>query len=373
VKICVISHTYMQVGYRPILAALAREPGIDLALFTPSQHNLDSGTPTIFTESSEPYRMYALPIRWGSRQGAFTYRLRPLIRALDEFKPDVILHEQEVYALGALQILLLANRRSIPLVMFVWENIHRSLSLPRRLLRNYVLRRTSGLIAGSSVALRVHRDWGFEGPSQIITQIGCDVNPNPTFGRRAAGIFRVCFAGRLIPSKGIDLLLRSVARIASLGIPVECTIMGQGPEMNNLTLLARELLIADRVVFRGSVPMKEIFVVLQQNDILVLPSRRTSTWEEQFGRVLVEAMSRGTVAVGSRTGSIPEVIGSEDLTFEENDDAALSTILLRLANDSNLLTSHQRALWERARSCYQYEVVARRKIDLMRKILFRDE
>jgi glycosyltransferase involved in cell wall biosynthesis len=149
--------------------------------------------------------------------------------------------------------------------------------------------------------------------------------------------------------------------------------MGQGPEMNNLTLLARELLIADRVVFRGSVPMKEIFVVLQQNDILVLPSRRTSTWEEQFGRVLVEAMSQGTVAVGSRTGSIPEVIGSEDLTFEENDDAALSTILLRLANDSNLLTSHQRALWERARSCYQYEVVARRKIDLMRKILFRDE
>lgn len=372
-KVCVISHAYTEVGYRPILEALASTPGVELALFTPSQHNLDSVEPTIFTPSSESYRVYELPIRWGSKQGAFTYRIKSLSEALDDFRPDVIFHEQEVFALGAIQIALIADGRSIPLVMFVWENTYRSLSLPRRLLRNYVLRRIAGLIAGSSQALRVHRDWGFKGHGEIITQIGCDVNPSPAFGRRTTGLFRVCFAGRLIPSKGIDILLRSVARMTSNGVLIECTIVGQGLEMNNLKALARKLMIADRVVFRGSVPMKEVNVILRHNDVLVLPSRRTNTWEEQFGRVLVEAMAQGTVAVGSRTGSIPEVIGSEDLIFEEDDDAALATILLRLANDSNLLASHQRALWERARSCYQYEVVARRKIDLMRNILARDE
>jgi glycosyltransferase involved in cell wall biosynthesis len=370
-KICLISHAYTEVGYRPILETLAREPGIDLALFTPTQYTFGSATPTVYAAGSEPYRVYALPIRWGSRQGTFIYRLRPLIKALDEFKPDVILHEQEVFALGAAQIAFIANRWSIPLVAFAWENVYRSLSLPRRLLRYYVLRRISGLIAGSCQALRVHRDWGFAGQGEVITQMGCDVNPNPTFGRRATGIFRVCFAGRLIPSKGIDTLLRSVARLTSQDVPVECTIVGQGQEMNNLEALANELAIMDRVVFRGGVPMKEVLDILQQNDVLVLPSRRSSTWEEQFGRVLVEAMAQATVTVGTRTGAIPEVIEADDLIFEENDDAALAGILVRLYNDNNLFVRHQRALWKRARSCYQYEVVAGRKIDLMRKILCR--
>jgi glycosyltransferase involved in cell wall biosynthesis len=367
-KICLISHAYTEVGYRPILEALAKEPGVDLALFTPSQHTFGSGTPTIFGGSSDRYRIYALPIHWGSRQGAFIYRLGPLLKALDEFTPDVILHEQEVFALGALQIAWLANRRSIPLVMFVWENVYRSLSLPRRLIRNSVLRRTAGLIAGSSHALRVHRDWGFKGEGQVITQMGCEVSPNPIVGRRAADAFRVCFAGRLIQSKGVDTLLRSVARMASRGFPVKCIIVGQGPEMDSLKALASELSIADRVVFRGNVPMKEVFDILRESDVLVLPSRRTKAWEEQFGRVLVEAMAQATVTVGSRTGAIPEVIGSDDLIFEEDDDAALADILMRLDKDSDLFLRHQWALWERARSCYQYEVVAGRKVDLMRRV-----
>lgn len=88
--------------------------------------------------------------------------------------------------------------------------------------------------------------------------------------------------------------------------------------------------------------------ILARSNTLVLPSRRTEVWEEQFGRILVEAMAEATVTVGSRTGAIPEVIASEDLLFAEDDHHQLATILERLSASEVELAGHQHHLWLRA-------------------------
>jgi glycosyltransferase involved in cell wall biosynthesis len=71
--------------------------------------------------------------------------------------------------------------------------------------------------------------------------------------------------------------------------------------------------------------------VLGGFDVLVLPSRSTPSWVEQFGRVLVEAMACGVPVIGSSSGEIPHVIGDAGLVFPEGDVEALRGQLAMLA------------------------------------------
>jgi glycosyltransferase involved in cell wall biosynthesis len=75
---------------------------------------------------------------------------------------------------------------------------------------------------------------------------------------------------------------------------------------------------------------------MQQLDALVLPSRTTPSWREQFGRVLVEAMSCEVPVVGSSSGEIPHVIGGAGLVFPEGNPPALANALRLLLHDERL-------------------------------------
>jgi len=369
-RIAIISHAYVEPAYSPVLESMGAYPGLELALITPDRYRgRFQASPCQFETAVVGLRTYALPIVFGQRQGAFIYRPAALSRALAEFGPDLILHEQEVYAAGAGQIAAVAARESIPLVMFVWENVHRSLSWPRRRLAHYVLERCTGLIAGSAGAVQVHCDWGFRGPTTVIPQMGVpQLNPAPVFGRRNGGCFRVSFAGRLVPAKGIDCLLQAVAEVRSKGIELRCDIVGNGAEFQKLASLRSRLGLDDAVEFTGPLSIEGVRNILTRSDALVLPSRRTKNWEEQFGLILIEAMAEATVTVGSRTGAIPEVVASDDLLFDEDNHHQLAAILERLAANEVELAGHQHRLWLRAGRLYTNESLAARRIDFLKKV-----
>ena len=95
-------------------------------------------------------------------------------------------------------------------------------------------------------------------------------------------------------------------------------------------------------------------------DMLVLPSRSTTVWQEQFGRVLIEAMACGAPLVGSSSGAIPEVIGSAGLIFPEGDTVALAQTLTQLVNSPSLrqeLAAHGR---QRIDTTYRQPIVSQR-------------
>src|SRR5207253_2769181 len=71
-------------------------------------------------------------------------------------------------------------------------------------------------------------------------------------------------------------------------------------------------------------------------DALVLPSRTTATWAEQFGHVLIEAMAAGVPVVGSSSGAIPDVVGDAGIIVPEGDAAALRRALETLLADPAL-------------------------------------
>jgi glycosyltransferase involved in cell wall biosynthesis len=146
-------------------------------------------------------------------------------------------------------------------------------------------------------------------------------------------------------------------------------VAGQGPELQKLTDLSGTLGIRHLVEFCGSLSGDGVASLFRQSDVLVLPSRRTPKWEEQFGRVLAEAMAEGTVTVGSRTGAIPEVIGTSELLFEEDDSNGLAEILRRLADDSDFFMANQRQLWMRAKEEFDNDILTARRIRFLQEIL----
>jgi glycosyltransferase involved in cell wall biosynthesis len=136
-----------------------------------------------------------------------------------------------------------------------------------------------------------------------------------------------------------------------------------------LRQIAEQQQVTDRVIWRDSIPHHEVPEVLSQFDVLVLPSRTSSTWKEQFGHVLIEAMAMGIPAVGSDSGEIPNVIHRADLVFPEGDAIALAVILQQMVNEPGWREEVARYGFERVQQHYTHDRIAARLIDLWRSLL----
>jgi glycosyltransferase involved in cell wall biosynthesis len=146
------------------------------------------------------------------------------------------------------------------------------------------------------------------------------VNPAP----RAADGPTVGAAGRLVPQKGFDLLLRAVASLPA----ATCVLVGGGPEQGNLEDLASSLGMRDRLVVTGWTD--RVRDQLASFDLVALPSRF-----EGFPLVAVEAMLARRALVVSRVQSLPEAVedGSTGMVVPSEDVAALTEALRELLED----------------------------------------
>jgi glycosyltransferase involved in cell wall biosynthesis len=96
-------------------------------------------------------------------------------------------------------------------------------------------------------------------------------------------------------------------------------------------------------------------------DVLVLPSRTTPAWKEQYGRILVEAMACGMAVIGSDSGEIPHLIRRADggVVFPEGDAAAMARELRGLVEDRARLKRYQEQGRKYVESELTHDAVAR--------------
>jgi glycosyltransferase involved in cell wall biosynthesis len=142
----------------------------------------------------------------------------------------------------------------------------------------------------------------------------------------------VLYVGRLLPEKGVDVLLRSIVDVDGVSLD----IIGAGPEEDPLRRLAGDLGIADRVRFRGFVGPEDLPSAYRRAMVVVVPSLPTPSWTEQFCRVAVEAMACGTPVLTSDAGALPEVVGDAGMHFAAGDAIALAAGLRRLSAEPDL-------------------------------------
>jgi glycosyltransferase involved in cell wall biosynthesis len=108
---------------------------------------------------------------------------------------------------------------------------------------------------------------------------------------------RVVFAGRIVPPKGVSVLIEAAREVDG-----EFVICGEGWELERLRASAARLGIADRVHFRGWLAPEELARELAEASVVVLPS----VWPEPFGLVGIEALSAGRPVVASATGGVED-------------------------------------------------------------------
>lgn len=105
--------------------------------------------------------------------------------------------------------------------------------------------------------------------------------------------------------KGQEYVIKAISQLNKEGYNFEYHLAGGG-DNSYLKALANKYGVLDKVRFLGAMPHDKVFDYLDNIDLYIQPSR-----QEGLPRALVEAMSRGCPALGSKTGGIPELLNEK--------------------------------------------------------------
>ena len=110
---------------------------------------------------------------------------------------------------------------------------------------------------------------------------------------------------RLVPKKGLDVLLRATAQLIKTGSTLQLEVVGEGPEEDSLQALASELQIDDRVVWHGAQDNHVVNRMMGRATLFVLPCQVDAAGDRDgIPVVLIEAMACGRCVV---TGDLPAI------------------------------------------------------------------
>ena len=308
---------------------------VDLTVCGPSL--FDRGAPG--GNQNPRYEVVKLAPLPRSRWHRLAWIYRGVSDLLDEIQPDVVHIVCEPWGLIAVQLAGLLRRRAPILTLHTCDTMWFSPGFGsepkqwlRRKLARYTLSQTQGLAAESAEAIRQSFMGGL---SQTATTALIHTNPRDpelfrpaispeerTRDRQAMNLptegVGIGFLGRFLPEKGpllfLEALQASGLLTSDLG-EVWAAIAGRGP----LEAEIERSSTSTGAHFLGALDWAEVPIFYRSIDILVVPSWKTDSWEEQSPRTIIEALLSGCVVVGSDSGAIPSMIGEHGVVVEEKD------------------------------------------------------
>lgn len=200
-----------------------------------------------------------------------------------------------------------------------------------------------------------------------IAPCGVDVGKfTPDGPARARGQrLRLAVIGRLVPRKGVDIVISALALLGAAGRrDIELVVAGgttgkdriaADPEVRRLRDLAESLGVGSQVIFSGQVPRAEMPELFRTVDVVVC-----TPWYEPFGIVPLEAMACGVPVIVSAVGGLQESVvdGVTGLHVPPKHPAALAEAIALLADDASLREKFGAAGVERTRTRYTWDRVA---------------
>ena len=218
-------------------------------------------------------------------------------------------------------------------------------------------RRVARYVAPSEFARGVYLQGGWNGSK--IEVIPNFVFPDPLEASGNGGF--ALFVGRLAEVKGLDTLLEAWD---GGGINFPLQIVGDGPLRSQVQKVAAA---NPNVEYRGVKDHSDVVRLMGDATFIVVPTRGI----ESFGRVVVEAMARGTPAVVADHGGLAEIVSGSDagFLFPPGDHRALADRVRELIADTDRLAAMRRAARRVYVERYSGEVALGRWIDLYTSVI----
>jgi D-inositol-3-phosphate glycosyltransferase len=150
--------------------------------------------------------------------------------------------------------------------------------------------------------------------------------------------------GRMVPRKGIDNVIRSLAKLKERSVQnIKLLIVGGNeehmeesacPEYRRLAAIAQSLGVADQVQFAGKKSRETLKFYYAAADVFI-----TTPWYEPFGITPLEAMACGTPVIGSNVGGIKYSVldGVTGALVPPNDPQVLAEKVNELIRDDSVL------------------------------------
>ena len=154
--------------------------------------------------------------------------------------------------------------------------------------------------------------------------------------------------------KGQHFVIEAIAKLKQKGYLFEYHIAGIG-DQTRLKEVARRFGVTDHVIFEGMLNSDQVYELLDNTDIYVQPSL-----QEGLPRAVVEAMSRGCAAIGSKVGGIPELIGN-NYVFQPKNVTQMVSLLAKFADNKELLVISSKENFLKAKEFNRDILDSRRK------------
>ena len=232
--------------------------------------------------------------------------------------PDAVHTASPMSYLGRVNLWKAAYDLKIPVSHVCRADNLLKLNFPGGLLDSYNIRRNakasmylSAMAAPSRYLLDKHMKAGIRGQSyNEVIYNAVDFEPVPPTDELIVGKEdMVLYAGEFSAKKGISTLLEAMEGLEG----VKLLLIGSGE-------LEGPLRKCGKAEVLDWMDREELYAYMKKAKAVVLPSK----WDEPFGRILIEAIGNGTVAIGSDRGGIPEVLyHNRDHIFKSNDAAGL--------------------------------------------------
>jgi glycogen synthase len=183
------------------------------------------------------------------------------------------------------------------------------------------LRRWSCRLAAANVAPTRYLGGLLQLPRTLVISHGVPERPASPHTRGKPPTF--VFIGRLVSTKGLELLLQASSELLSKGLRFRLLIIGEGPERGKLERLCSEFGLTHMVEFVGHIEEEAVEALVSDALAVVMPSLAG----EVFGLVAAETMMRGRGAITPDGGSLAEVVGEAGLKFAAGNAKSLATCM----------------------------------------------
>jgi glycosyltransferase involved in cell wall biosynthesis len=160
---------------------------------------------------------------------------------------------------------------------------------------------------------------------------------------------RIAYVGRLVPEKGVPVLLEAAKILKAEGHDFEIRIIGDGSERPKLEDLIRREKLESFASITGFLTGDTFARALRDISVVVMPS----TWEETAGLAAIEQMMRGRLVIAADIGGLTEVLDDTGLKFTPGDPGSLANCLRSVIENPALIGSYGEKARRRAFPLFQ--------------------